>query len=884
MRRCIVWLLTCLLVLAGSSALCAADAPAAGPLERLARLGPIVYVTAHPDDESGPVLTYLARGLGARVVLLCLTRGEGGQNQIGPELDEELAAVRVQELERAAAGYGAEVRFLGAVDFGYSKSVEETLARWGEEKILGELVRQVRELHPLVVISRWSPAAAPASAHHHAAGLLARRAFEQAGDPSAFAEQLRHGYQPWQPRYFVVHTSATDPVRTIEVPVDDASPVAGKTYADLGWQAFRAHRSQGLDRIERPRWRPYFLHVEAVRPEDVTHRPTRAADLAPSLTALPGLFPSVKFPARAAAQLEDAVVLTQRAARLLEEQKPAEAALHLVQCAGLVAALLREIPADEADREASGLRTLLAERQNEFLQAAARLARVEFDALTDRATLTPIEQVWVGLAVRVGAPDVFQHAGFELGSLELRTPPDWGVEPAAAETTPLARRAEFLVRVPETVDPTQASAPPLTARATLTTGSLVLHLTAPVRGLAASAAERSGLLERLDPRRLFRRTEPPAGAEPAQLEPVTLAPPLTLAVEPSLRLLAARPAEATHEWCVRLEAHRPNLGKVTVWLDVPSGWYSPLPQEADLSAATTARRCFAVTAPAGLKPGRYTIAAAAKWGSETYRRARQAVPGSPARYAYEPARGHVEALDLKVPPALRIGYIGFNDDPVPMLLAQLGLGVDLLDVAVLATARLADYDTIVIATRAYDYRADLPEQTKRLLAYVEGGGTLIVEHQGEDWNPINFAPYAAAKPAHRRLPRALLPSHPLFKYPNEVILDNLDFRVTDEGAPVRLLEPEHPLFHFPNAIGEPDWNGWVQERGLYFWESWSEAYTPLVELADPGEEPQRGALLYARHGQGTFIYCGLALFRQVRAGVAGGVRLYVNLLSHRRLK
>jgi len=185
--------------------------------------------------------------------------------------------------------------------------------------------------------------------------------------------------------------------------------------------------------------------------------------------------------------------------------------------------------------------------------------------------------------------------------------------------------------------------------------------------------------------------------------------------------------------------------------------------------------------------------------------------------------------------------------------------VDLLDKDTLARARLQDYDAIIVADRAYDYREDLAEANARLLDYVQAGGTLVVEHQGRRWNPADFAPFPATKPPNRTL------------------------RVTDEIAPVRVLAPDHPVLNFPNRIGEEDWADWVQERGLYFWESWSDDYTPLLVMADAGEEPLQGSLLYARYGAGVYIYSGLALFRQVEAGVPGGVRLYINLLSQGRV-
>ncbi len=855
-------------------------------LARLARVSTVVYVTAHPDDESGPVLTYFARGLHARVVLLCVTRGEGGQNQAGSELGEELALVRARELRGATDTYGAELRFLGAEDFGYSKSTNETFQIWngepkdlvnpesadesfvirGNEKILGELVRQFRELRPIAVLSAWSGTERDGGgAHHRATGMLTREAFVMAGNPAAFPEQIRGGLQPWQPRFFLTRRWSGEGQPTeIPIPATETDPVTGKTFEEIGWEGFRNHRSQGmgdisLDRVGR--FRNYLMVLEQVRPEGVP-APKTAPDLAPDLTTLPEMFPSAGFLAAWRERLGQSASLAADARRLLAEEKRAEAALALVQGAALLTALRREAP-EGAD---PALVALLDARQNAYLEAAAALAGVQFAALTDRAALTPGEQMWVGLSVRVDVPEVFRAAGFEFGNLRLDLPPGWGLEPLASETTAAEKRTEFMLSAPQ-FDPARASAANLRVRATLTTGTLQLELRAPVLGLSATGEKsRPQILEQLkqlDPRRLFGRPQNPAADAPsAQLEPVYLAPPVTLDMEPGLRLLPAAPADSIQEWCVRLQANRPELGKVNAWIDVPHGWYTPLPVEVDLSVTPSTRKCFQVTVPAGLAPGDYTLEAGAGWGTTTYHLARRIEREGTTmeRAVFEPARAEVRLLDLTVPTALRVGYIGFPDDPVPALLAPLGVSIDMLDERTLsatADARLGAYDAIVVANRAYDFRADLAEQTPRLLEYAKGGGVLIVEHQGRGWDPAKLAPYPTVKSGNSP-------------------------RVTVETAPVRVLLPEHPLLNSPNRIGAEDWNGWVQERGLYFWESWPEEYQALLEMADPGEPPQRGSLLYARYGEGAYIYCGLALFRQVRAGVPGGVRLYVNLLSHRR--
>lgn len=840
MKRCRSLALWLGVALAVASLAARADEPL--PLEeRLARLphwGTVVYVTAHPDDESAAIITYLARGLHCRVVILAMTRGEGGQNQDGPELSDEMAWVRTRELQAAAAGYGAEVRFLGAVDFGYSKSVEETFRVWDEEKVVGELVQQIRLLRPLAVISHWSEQAG-AGAHHAAAGILTRRAVPLAGDPKAYPEQLAHGLRPWQPRCFFIRSYNPEETQALPVPADQPSPVPGKTYEQLGWEAFRNHRSQGMHQIDLSQvrfLRRYFLRVETVRPEG-RPAPASVAELAPPLPALADLFPSIGLLASAREQLAQASQLARQAARLLVEQNRSDAALALVQGANLLNVVSRELPPEVTDQETSSARAWVEAKQDEFLEAAAALAGVQLEALADRAVLTPGEAVRVTLQLKVGLPGVLRIAGIEPAGLQLIAPENWPMEPTTPGGETSGVRAEYFVRVPPTADPQKAAVPALRARAQLKTGRLAVFLETPVRGLNTSG-----------------------GSEPA-LEPVSLAPGMTLDAGPALRLLRASAGESTHDVWVRVENHSAQPAKISVWLEVPSGWHTPPPQSVELAAGGSSTARFTLTVPGRIAAGSYWLEAVARRGHETFRLARRRRPenGPEPPFVYEPARARVEVLDVNVPAGLRVGYLGFNNDPVPGLLAQLGVGVDMLDEPTLAAAKLDAYDAIVIADRAYDYRKDLAEQNARLLDYAKAGGTLLVEHQGRDWDPAKLAPYPGVKPPNQNL------------------------RVTVETAPVKMLAPDHPLLTFPNRITDEDWKGWVQERGLYFWDSWSPEYTPLVEMADPGEKPLGGGLLAARHGQGMYIYCGLALFRQVRAGVPGGVRLYINLLSQRRV-
>lgn len=781
-------------------------------LDKLPVITTIAYITAHPDDESGPVIAYFARGLGARVVILCLTRGEGGQNTYGPELGEELGWLRTRELEEAARIYGAEVRFLGAVDFGYSKAVEETLEKWNEPALLDRLVRVLRELKPDVVITRWT-AEAPAGAQHQAAGVLSQKAYPLVGDPAYVTE----GLAPWPVRHFVVHVFGPGGEESLRVPVTDTDPESfrGKTFEEIGWEGIRQHRTQGLDRIPRftPGARQYFLRVAARREPASIPREVRA--LVERLDALPRLYPEAKLLADWEARLAEVVARLRIAEEGARAGEPAAATRALLEGAAALDELRKGLSAEPAALPA--LR-MVADREEVFLRAAAHLAGILLTARASQSRVVPGERFQVRIGVTATSRDLLAASGIKLRDARLEVPEEWRIEATTSEAAPGALWREFNVLVPERANPTAFGRAPLEAKALLAAGALEFELREPVPDLV-------------------------------------VVPQVVVALEPELRLVPLSLAAGTLDWEVRVEMPG-SAERLWVGLEVPTSWTPPRAQTHEAQKAQ-GRLSFQTLLPARLQPGSQTVRALAcspkAFGAAARPRGGE-LDCPDGGVAAAPAR--VEIVDVAVPNGLRIGYVGFNNDPVPALLAELGIGVDMLDEGEPATAVLDSYDAVVIAERAYDFRPDLAAATPRLLAYVTRGGTLVVEHQGRGWDPAQFAPYPARNPG--------------------------GLRITDETAPVRVLVPDHPVLNFPHRIGPADWEGWVQERGLYFLSQWDERWTPLLEMADPGEEPLRGGLLAARSGNGTYIYSGLALFRQVRAGVPGGIRLFVNLLSQRR--
>jgi hypothetical protein len=337
--------------------------------------------------------------------------------------------------------------------------------------------------------------------------------------------------------------------------------------------------------------------------------------------------------------------------------------------------------------------------------------------------------------------------------------------------------------------------------------------------------------------------------------PLVVVPAFSVLPEPPSAVVVAGKGSAI-EVRVSVRNNLEKAAQATLRLEVPDGWNAePEAQVVSLPAGESSAFVFRVSAPDRTE-GRHEIRAGLDRDGRLYTEGFSIVEREDlgASYFYRPALQHIHAVDVRVPEELRIGYVMGAGDDIPGILRQLGLDVTELTAGAVAAGNLARFDTIILGIRAYDVREDVRQANRRLLDYVENGGTLIVQYNSEreDFNSGNYTPYPA------RVGR---------------------IRVATEEAPVEILAPEDSLFRFPNLIGARDFEGWVQERGLYFMEEWDERYQPLLASNDPGEPPLRGGLLRARYGKGTYIFCGYSFFRQLPAGVPGAVRFFVNLLS-----
>jgi LmbE family N-acetylglucosaminyl deacetylase len=804
----------------------------------------VLYVDAHPDDERESVLTYLSKGLGDDVALCSTTRGEGGQNAIGPELGPALEILRTDELYRATQGYGAKLFFTRAPDFGYSKSAEETLKIWhgvGKE----DLVRIIRTFRPDIVINQWGGVHS-GHGQHQATGIIVPQAVKAAADASAYPEQLKEGLRPWRvgrvlqsPRGFFGGNTASatnDQEGEITLPVGEISPLWGDSYSDLGLIGFANHRSQGITRILDSSFFSRPVDLKVVEGDRLT-----SVDLVRTLASLGvGSNPLHAELGAADASLE--------AAR--------EEALRL-DWPGTVKSLAaagNEITRAISDARSSSLadgRAAVLWRlniQREKLDAAlAAAAALHINAKSDRGALVAGED----FSVRVNW-EARSNVGVQLSQPALETPKGW----SATTETPQGNRGGSTagaVRAFETPQTAQASfrvAIPKGATRAPSPEDAILPWPAPLVKVRMDGTVDGYTFSIEQP-----VTATDYTSTTVETMPLELVPAVTLSVDPEQVMLPANRKTKAFQLLTRVRYHGATTAHVTVGLDVPAGWSVERVAPLDFTAAGDRLVRFSVTPSANAPQAAYDLKPYARVNDESFRTSYEALPSLPSRHVSEPAVATAHVLELNFPPHLRVGYIAAGIDPVPQSLQELGINIDMLDEAALEFGDLSRYDAIVVGIRAYELRPDVMSANRRLLDYAERGGTLIVQYQRDfAWNKLLPAPFRAT-------------------------MDQPAERITDENSPVRFADPSSSLLNYPNRITQDDFQGWIQERGLYFWGQWDSRYKPVLAMHDPGESDALGGLIYARDGKGIYIYTGIAFFRQLPAGVPGAYRLFINLLS-----
>jgi LmbE family N-acetylglucosaminyl deacetylase len=831
-------------------------------LRELGTVGIYLQTTAHPDDENSALLAMLTRGQGIRTTLFTCTRGTGGQNEIGPELFEALSVLRTEELASVHRYDGTEQYFGREIDFGYSFSVDETYRKWGRQEVLADYVRIIRMIRPDVVAT-MRPDGELGGAHHQAQARITGEAYRLAADPKAFPEQLKEGLRPWQARKlyyqesFMLPDNAARPAGQLVVRTDIYDPLLGVTYSEIGAEARSQHKCQGMAQLlflpGSPSGSSYRLGDTAL-PGGTSRAENAMFDgIDTSLQGLASFAPAA--PPALAGGLAAIAAQVQIAQQAFASRGPSAAREPVVAGLAAVRALRAQLPAlvkDEAARFEIDYR--LAPKEEQFQKALVLAQGVRVDVLADDGVVFAGQPVRVQTTVANRGESDLAIKSITLSGFEGAA----ACQPVTVKGGTVAPRCDVNATIPANARLTtpywhplpdfaryefEADAPfGLPYRPTPFRAKIVL-------GIAGSDVILDQPVEYRYQGNIF------SGEKRGEL---LVVPRFSVAVTPEIAIV---PAAVTAEREIRVTVTSAVKGaaKVVALLEAPAGWkVTPASAPVEFAredASETVR--FRVAPAAGATPGEYALKAVVRAESEAFDLGYDVIeyPHIRRQHLVVPASASVKLIDVKVAPKLRVGYVMGVGDQVPPAIAQLGADVDLLDADALAWGNLAQYDVIVTGVRAYERRSDLKANNRRVLQYVEQGGTLIVQYNRAEFNDAQYGPYPAKTGSNR---------------------------VTDETAPVEVLDPTNPVFNFPNKLGEATWKGWVQERGTYFMSDRDPKYVDLVQLQDPfpaNGGTKRGALVEARFGKGRWIYVGLGLWRQLPAGTDGAYQLLANLIS-----
>ena len=849
----------------------------------------VLTITAHPDDENNALHALLSRGLGARVSLLTLTRGGGGQNEIGPELFDGLRLLRTEELRTSHRLDGVEQYFGMVSDFGYSFSVEETFDKWGHEQTLGEVVRMLRTLRPDVVIT-LPPAGTGGGQHHQAAGRLAHEAFDAAGDPDRFPEHAELGLMPWRPLRLLVGGvgggSAAGEARTVRIETAVWDPLLGRTYADLGQEARSAHRCQGMGQVRGgPTGFPSVLAETRGAQDGAALGPEGADGLFAGIpTGVERLGDFVAGTPEATAEAMSRLVALRRAVAQAAEAfsaiAPAGTLPGLREALTAARSLRRDTLPDGLTSESRDeIEHRMALREVQIQRAIALAHGLVVDAVAESGVVVPGGSFGAQISV-LGGPTAATITG-----IGIEVPDGWEVSlslpSAGAPPGPGPRRRPLPPPIgPDDLPVESSPSSPLRAEFGVSVGNAAALSRQPWRSVpgadrfeawsgdlfglparspqvvARVAFESAGIPVEIRSPVEYRYDGPWVGTE--KQKEVSVLPLASVAVSPEIVVFPR--GQNPRRLTVSVVYRGNGAAAFEASLEAPAGWtVHPQSRPVSFPGPGETRVEFEVSAPDGAADGSYRLGAAVQptGGGDAFREAVQEVAYHhiETRYLFRPAEASARVLDATVAP-VRVGYVEGVGDEVAEAIAQLGLPLTFLDEQALAEGDLSVFDTIVLGVRAYLARPDLRTQNQRLLDFVTGGGTLLVQYNKFEFNAGPWGPYPVSVGRGR---------------------------ITAEDAPMRVLIPDHPVFAGPNRIDDTDWDGWVQERGLYFLAPGGDpAYRDLLASEDPFEYnagEKRGILVEARHGEGRWLYLGLGLWRQLPAGTPGAYRLLANLLS-----
>jgi len=887
------------------------DKGAAGLWQNLQKLhsrASLIMIVAHPDDEDGGMLTYQSRGQGVDTTLLTLNRGEGGQNVMSSDYWDQLGLVRTQELLAAGNNYGVHQYFTRVADFGFSKTIEEATKTWGHDRVLYDVVRVVRMTRPLIITSSFAGNVSDGHGHHQVSGEMAQEVFNAAADPTVFPDQIAAGLLPWKPLKVYARvpfarvsekgiydyaTGHWEPVRfrnyvngtwiegipstTVNIPEGSYNALFGRSYMTVGREGLAEQKSQnggiGAPSI-RPFASPYHLYASRVSPSLPAHEDGFFDGIDTTLAGIAAYAPAdLQDVWRARLNQVNATVETAIAA--FNAIDPAKTAPALAQGLSQVNSLIADIgnsslPAEAKYNMSHELLIKQAQFNNALGQAlglsvlatltpqGGTVMQGPFGDLANQPTtqtVVPGESFSVNVhvanqsseSITVDKAELVSHAG-DGWSFAAKNPL-LGILPAGQ-----ARDQVVSVTAPETAQITRAyfSRPtleqsyydiqePKDLNLPTTPYPLTAELKYTYNGVPAKIAGVVQSIHRY------------SGPGPVQ-EPLLVAPAISLTVSPQAGIVPLTGASLHLQVTVHSSAKGPAQG--TVQLQLPQNWHAT-PESAPFALANDGDEQIVTfdIVPKSLRAQPYAITAVAEYNGKQYKQGFQTTGyvGVRPYPSYRDAVFQTTGVDLQIAPHLKVAYIAGTGDDVARSMHDIGIDVTFLSAEDISTGDLSSFDAIVLGIRAYAARPELKTYNNRLLDYTKNGGTVLVQYQTGEYDH-NYAPYPLS-----------ISSDPE--------------KVVEEDGELTILAPEDPLLSWPNKITPADFKNWVEERGHGFVRTWDPRYNAPTEMHDAGQDPQKGGLLYASYGKGTYIYMSYAFFRQMPEGVPGAFRIMANLLS-----
>lgn len=828
---------SCFLLLAMNFA-SAQTAPPAGlenieqNLKKLDVLGSVLYVAAHPDDENTRLLAYLAQEKHYRTGYLAMTRGDGGQNLIGDEQGSLLGLVRTQELLAARRVDGAEQFFTRANDFGFSKGPGETLRIWDKEKVLGDVVWAIRKFRPDVIICRFPTTGEGGHGHHTASAILAQEAFTAAADPKRYQEQLKY-VKPWQAKRLLWNTFAFGSVNTIrpdqfKVDVGVYNPILGEGYGEMAAVSRSNHRTQGFGSAKQ-------------RGQAFEHFKTILGD-APTKSLMDGVNTSWSR-VSGGEEIGNAVEAIQKNFDIDHPEKSVPALLKVLD-------KIKDIP-DEYWRK---------EKTLEADNLIAACAGLWFEAYTGAPeyALGDKMQVRAQAISRYGLDIALQNLAVTQFDDKAPESPRPFMEPLERVDLPLGSKDKALpdneLQTYEWSCPTTKITQPYWLEKPHSIGTYQINYPGNVgnpENPDAPTAEFTFLIDGQPvsfTRKLMYKYVDPAKGE--IYEPVAVTPPVTANIAHDDYIFKSAAPQTVD---IQMQSFTNCSGSISI-KPVP-GWKAE-PEKIDFSNKKKGdiwKVSFTVV-PTDNHPNEATLQAIVDVNGKDFSMGFHQIRYEhiPTITLFPPSEAKLIHIDLKLA-GRKIGYIPGAGDMMPDALKQIGYDVHILTENEIMNGNLSGYDAIITGIRAYNVDDAIVREQPKLMAYVKNGGNMVVQYNKNG---------------------GLLTDH-IGPYPFDVV----NKRVTDENAKVTFLQPQSPVLNYPNKIDQNDFDGWVQERGLYFVSNADPKYSAPLQMNDPGEAPNSGSLIVTDYGKGRFVYTSLAFFRQLPAGVPGAYRLFVNLLS-----